>query len=229
MANAAAPARCRAKKPSPASSDVSAARAEPAAGFPEELAAGAAAEVALMCMFVTLSSSCIRVSQLAAKSHDSIQVNELVQVQAPSGTSIAVLRPGSWPCSLRESVEQLEAVGDFFVGRGPAERESKRMGDLVARIVAGFGRDALGELAGLLVEELAVEHRQRLARLRRDEAGFAAGVDVGKVERREQRRQQRPLDVDVDAAAAPAPRGVDSPQPSPGRDCVASTSCDSFG
>ena len=87
--------------------------------------------------------------------------------------------------------------------RGRLERQLERIARLGAaarRRLRPTTRSA--SFAGLLVGEIAVQHRQRLARLRRDEAGLAAGIDIRKVERREQRRQQRSLHVNVNAAPA---------------------------
>ena len=93
-----------------------------------------------------------------------------------------------------------------LVGVGlAAGRQPEGAADLARSRSPGASRRSRSARSdGLLVGELAVEQAERLGRHGRRVADGATGVGVGRVVDRQDRDQQRPLDVDVNAP----PRGL---------------------
>ena len=81
----------------------------------------------------------------------------------------------------------------------PHEREGAV--DLGPHVAGVFAFESVGEVRRRDPRELAVEQRQRLGRLRRDEADRARRIGVREVEGNEERVEERSLHVDVRTAA----------------------------
>ena len=128
----------------------------------------------------------------------SIQIDELVSIQAPGSNSrqaSATVIPPLVPV-----FDETQVLLDLFLGgcalwSADGSAYSGRRGRWPSL-------STCGQCRGLLVGELAVEHAQRLRGHRGDVAHRTAGVGVGLVVVGKDRQQQRALDVDIDAPAA---------------------------
>src|SRR5687767_8387444 len=94
-------------------------------------------------------------------------------------------------------LDQFYAAGNFAWLYPPTERQAKTSLNLSFQVAGSFFAQSLRERFGLAMDEIAVEHVERLRGLRGDEPRFAGAVGFGKVEIRQRGRNQRAFDVDI--------------------------------
>src|SRR6185295_1233488 len=118
---------------------------------------------------------------ISSSSLDSIQINKLVQVEQHQTKVIERLVRFDRVLLFDRLHERQAALEALIIGR-PAEREPKRKRDLCFGIRAGLAAQTLRQRRCLAIDEIAVEHVERLRRLRRGKTRRASGVGIGKVE-----------------------------------------------
>ena len=113
---------------------------------------------------------------------NSVEVDEFVQVQNHQAIMFERFL-GDTPCFVCSAVDQLQSLVDLpRVGRS-GQRQPQGRARTCAAVSSGASRSqARRQGRGLLAREFAVEHGQRLGRLRRREPHGATAVGVGDVE-----------------------------------------------
>src|SRR5688572_15663330 len=102
---------------------------------------------------------------------------------------------------LLERLDQGQTALDLALIWLTQDRQSQCSLDLRTPIIPGLTPQTSSQGFGLIVQELAIEHSQRLRRLHRRESRMAACVGLRKIEVRQNWRDQRALHVNVNAAA----------------------------
>ena len=110
---------------------------------------------------------------------------------------VSVIPNGIDPMDL-QPVDDLETLRARFAA--PDEKLVLLVGRLVYEKGFQLALDALEQECGLLLHPLAIEHRQRLAWLSRQEPRLATDVRLGKVEGGHQWNGKRAFNMNIDAA-----------------------------
>ena len=111
----------------------------------------------------------------------SVDEEEFVQVQDEEGEAVEGFALGKLVVA-HHDFDELDAVVDLALAGRPREGDLEAQLDLAPGIVGGLLAQTLGELFGLLVDEVAVQEGEGLGGQDAAEALRAGVVGVGEVE-----------------------------------------------